>query len=243
MVDSWYVKSEGQPKGPFTANQLKKLALQRSISPRTVVRKGAAGRWVQAGRVKGLFPQKAGPASDPTDGAAGTHQTAEASVNEMPAVLSPNRRVVPRLIVIGCLIVFALVGAAGWLPTVFFCASVALLLSSFPRYRINRQELQREFVLLFFPVHIKRWSLRQFEAIETDLEFHLPFWTVIFFGWNWLIVRFLDFIVPWIGGSYIIWLRTWKRSRILAWQGNGEADFKANIETLQQMTGLPIERR
>lgn len=243
MGDPWYVNMEGQFKGPFTARQLKNLALQRSISPETCVRKGTDGRWVKAELVKGLFVQEPVPAADQPGDTSGTAAATSASDEKSPTVLSPDRRVAPRVLAIGFLVAFALIGRAGVLPTIFFCASVAMLLSSFPRYVIDRRELQREFVLLFYPVHIKRWPLRQFEAIETDLEFQLPFWTVIFFGWNWLIVRFLDFIVPWMGGSYIIWLRTFDRDRILAWQGNRESDFKTNLQTLEETTGLPVQRR
>ena len=244
MGAEWYVNVTGQIKGPFTSDQLKRFALQNSISPRTGVRKGTDGRWVQADRIKGLSFDKAAQGGEQTEDAVRTQVTPEAAVTGAEfTVLSPHRRITPRVIALGCLIVFALIGTAGAFQKAFFCGSMALLLGTFPRYRVNRQELQCEFVLMFCPVHTKSWPFNRFEAIETDLDFQLPFWTIIFFGWNWLMVKFLDFIVPWMGGSYMIWLRTWKRDRVLAWQGNGDTDFQSNLETLQRVTGLPIERR
>ena len=119
---------------------------------------------------------------------------------------------------------------------------MALLLSSYPRNQISRDEFQREIAILFMPVHAKRWPLRRFRTIQTDLEFRLPLWTIIFFGFTWLMVRSLDLFMPWMGGSFIIRLRTWKKADIVAWQGNSESDFRANLQTLQAMTGLPVER-
>jgi hypothetical protein len=30
--------------------------------------------------------------------------------------------------------------------------------------------------------------------------------------------------------------------RVLAWQGNGERNFRQNLDTLEEISGLPIER-
>jgi hypothetical protein len=37
-----------------------------------------------------------------------------------------------------------------------------------------------------------------------------------------------------------IWVRTYRGERIQIWQGNGEANFRANLVILQKETGLPL---
>ena len=94
---------------------------------------------------------------------------------------------------------------------------------------------------MFYPAHVTRWSLESAERAETDLEYQLPIWTVIFFGYDWVVVRLIGWLFPWFGGDYKIWLRMPQRRRILAWQGMAEDDFRENLRTLREMTDLPIE--
>lgn len=57
----WYVKSGETTYGPFVDTKLKSLADQKKISPSTVVRRGADGNWIPAGRIKGLFQAASAP--------------------------------------------------------------------------------------------------------------------------------------------------------------------------------------
>ena len=121
---------------------------------------------------------------------------------------------------------------------------MALLLGTFPKRRVTQRQLEREMIVMFKRAGVKRWPFRRFEAIETDIESRLPIWSAIFLGpLNWIMVRLLDYVVPWFGGTYKIWLRDWDRERTIAWQGNSEADFRANLEVLEEATGLPVQRR
>lgn len=67
MANEWYVQHGGKQYGPLTSGNLKKLATERKITPSTQVRLGAAGNWVPASRVQGLFaaPPVAAPSSPP----------------------------------------------------------------------------------------------------------------------------------------------------------------------------------
>ena len=57
--------------------------------------------------------------------------------------------------------------------------------------------------------------------------------------WNVLMIWLLDWLIPWAGGDYKLWLRS-KSGRLLAWQGNGEANFRHNLAVLEDATGLPV---
>jgi len=54
MASDWYYMENEQVQGPVSASQLQQLAGLGRITPTTQVRKGAAGPWVEANRVKGL---------------------------------------------------------------------------------------------------------------------------------------------------------------------------------------------
>jgi hypothetical protein len=58
MSAAFYCTVDGEPAGPFTAEELKRLALEGKLSASDSVRKGADGKWVPASRVKGLFEKK-----------------------------------------------------------------------------------------------------------------------------------------------------------------------------------------
>ena len=51
----WFVRKGQKIHGPFTSRQLRKLASESQIKPDTTVRKGEAGSWIAAQKIKGLF--------------------------------------------------------------------------------------------------------------------------------------------------------------------------------------------
>jgi hypothetical protein len=66
---------------------------------------------------------------------------------------------------------------------------------------------------------------------------------LVAFAWiGPLLIRLMDWLVPWFGGDYKLWLRTVSDERVLAWQGNGEGNFRQNLEILEETTGLPVTR-
>lgn len=56
MATQWFVHADGKQYGPLTPSQLKGMVDQGKVTHDTPVRMGAEGKWVRAGRVKGLLP-------------------------------------------------------------------------------------------------------------------------------------------------------------------------------------------
>ena len=56
--DQWYVRIGGKTHGPFTSQQLRVQTASGRVTPTTKVRPGKAGEWVDAIKVRGLFPTK-----------------------------------------------------------------------------------------------------------------------------------------------------------------------------------------
>ncbi len=64
MTREWYFQVMGQELGPLSVGELKAKVANGQIQPDTLVRKTAEGKWVFAGKVKGLFaiPEEPPPA-------------------------------------------------------------------------------------------------------------------------------------------------------------------------------------
>jgi hypothetical protein len=158
--------------------------------------------------------------------------------------LVPRRRIAPRLGILVALVLFLLLGAPSALNLVSFTLVTALVLGTFPRAYVSRTQFTKQILVMFVPVRVTRYPLKDFEAIETDIEQRMPIETGFLFGfgnlfWAWA----LDHVFPWCGGDYKLWLRTFSGKRILGWQGDGDSRFKENLDTLEDQTGLPVTRR
>jgi hypothetical protein len=153
--------------------------------------------------------------------------------------------VVARLVVFVLLIAFILIGGAPWYQQASFVASMCFLLGTFPNAQLTSEHLQSNYVVCFLPVHKKRWPLSEFVRIETDIEQRIvQSWgiLVLFFWSLWLMFRMFDYLMPWLGGDYKLWLRTYGDERLLVWQGNSESHFEGNLRALEEATGLPTAR-
>ena len=67
MTREWYFQVMGQELGPLSVGELKAKVTNGQIQPDTLVRKTAEGKWIFAGKVKGLFaiPEEPPPAPPP----------------------------------------------------------------------------------------------------------------------------------------------------------------------------------
>ena len=160
------------------------------------------------------------------------------------APLQPVRRWWLRLVLFLAIAAIPLFSQrTAWYKRVIFAASMALWIGSYPVARVRGDRFERGMFIMFLPVRTKRWSLDRFSGIlpesEPRDEFAFAWW--MFFGNWWVIWTVLDWMVPWSGGSYKLWLRAATGKRVLAWQGSSESQFRANLDLLQRRTSLSIE--
>ncbi len=130
---------------------------------------------------------------------------------------------------------------------VAFCLTMTALLGTFPRARIGAKTFEKEWFVCFVPVGVTRTRLADVVQIETDLESRMGMvggclLGLVFGFMNVLFIWLLDWLIPWAGGDYKLWLRTESDQRVLAWQGNGEVHFRRNLEILKNASGLPVTR-
>jgi hypothetical protein len=58
MAAGWIIKRNNKENGPFSAQQLKKLATSGKLKREDLIRKEPGGKFMQATAVKGLFPEE-----------------------------------------------------------------------------------------------------------------------------------------------------------------------------------------
>ena len=63
MTTEWFFSKSGQQQGPVSTEQLKQLAASGQLHPGDLVLKDGMGQWVEARKIKGLFPAQ--PMSSP----------------------------------------------------------------------------------------------------------------------------------------------------------------------------------
>jgi hypothetical protein len=239
MSADWYIRQDGKTRGPVTPQQLRALARKSVITRHSTVRKGKLGDWVPASRVKGLFETMAAPGKNSDDAA---HQPTATTPDpgsyqgDEESVLVPHRRIRARLITLLLLVGFVCIGPSPWYQKILFAISMVLIFGAFPIIRVTQKTIEQTIVVGFYPVHTKRWKLRDFSAVETDIERRITetFGLLVLFFWVfWLLFRIFDHLMPWMGGDYKIFLRQFDDERLLIWQGNRDVDFETNREILE----------
>ena len=157
--------------------------------------------------------------------------------------LQPDVRIVIRRVLFGVLIIPALVASSPWFVKIVGCAMVAFLTGTYRESRIVGSRFETRMVFLFVRRDYKKFKLDHVVTIETGLEDRAGWGTFFLFGpLYWAASRACDFLLPWVGGEFKLWLRSARGRRLLAWQGNSEDYFQSNLEILQTATGADVER-
>ena len=244
MTTQWYVEDEGRAIGPFNAAQMRAQAASNRIRPETRVRKGRGGKWIAAKKVKGLL---ATPPSQqvtpPEPHAKATPQVTGVKQGENEGTfLVPLRNRRRRAVIYLALVAFIAIGQAAIHKQLFFDVTVGLLIGSYPIVEVKKKTVEQTIFIFFFPVHKKVWRLRDFLSVETGVEPRIADTIgcfVLLFFWYWFLFRLFDHLMPWLGGNYKLFLRSYDDEKLLIWQGNSTSAYEANL-ALFQSAGLPI---
>ena len=161
--------------------------------------------------------------------------------------LLPQPKIWLRVLILVLLLFMTLIGTAPWAVKLVAALTMVAVLGTFPRPRINSEFFEKEWFVVFVPVSVRRTPMADVVQIETDLEYKIGLTggvvLSLFIGlWNMLMIWLLDWLIPWAGGDYKLWLRTASGSRVLAWQGNGDANFRQNLKILEDVSNKPVTR-
>lgn len=237
MPANWYIKQQGKTRGPITSKQLRALATKALVTPESLVRKGKLGDWVPAARIKGLFETSGDAAAAPSRPKIRSDNiTASVGTGDDGLVLEPQRWIRARVIALAALVGFVSIGPAPWYQKLLFALSMLLIFGAYPIIVVTERHIEQTIVVGFYPVYKKRWKLRDFTAVETEMEQRLTetFGLLVLFFWVfWLLFRIFDYVMPWMGGNYKLYLRQFDDERLLIWQGNNDADYEVNRDILE----------
>jgi hypothetical protein len=161
--------------------------------------------------------------------------------------LIPEPRIWLRITLFVFMVLIAIISRSPWHAQLGFTLMMLGLIGTFPHSRINAKGFEKQWYAIFMPVHVQRTKLTQIVRIETDVESGVGFigGCAIFVFLGPLVFPFLwlaDWLLPWLGGDYKLWLRTVSDERVLVWQGNGESNFRCNLAVLEEAFNLPVTR-
>ena len=158
------------------------------------------------------------------------------------------RRMIPeanlgfRIGLFAVLVLLIAISPGPWTRKIWGVLLFAFMTGSFRKSFIEFEVIYIQLTVCFIPLKQKRYKLRRFKRIEIKLEEQAGWWTFFLFGpiqWAWC--RFLDFAIPWFGGTYQLWLGSGEK-KILVWQGCSDDDYEHNLKQLQTATGLEAIR-
>jgi hypothetical protein len=141
------------------------------------------------------------------------------------------------------LILPVVLSSGGLTGKVVSAVVAAVVTGTYRESRIRGQRFESRMVICFLPLRFRRWKLQQIVEIATDVEGRMGCgWVLVFGPFLWLMWRLCDWLLPWIGGEYAIWLVLANGKRILAWQGNSDDNFQWNLELLERLARAPVVR-
>ena len=156
---------------------------------------------------------------------------------------SPPRRGV-RCAVCCALSALGVIGTAGWLPKLFFVATMILICGSWRRFKVGEKSTWNRWTIAFFDLPPVTAKYRQFEYIEIVHQEPTGIGEFLLFGpfalvFGWVVNKF----APGAAGSYELWLNTREDERALVWRGSSQEEFEAALEELQLASGMSTQTR
>ena len=131
-----------------------------------------------------------------------------------------------------------------WLLKPMAVALMAALVGSARASRVEGTELVTQLFVAFVPQKPERCKLKVIVLIEAENRKGIGAvdW-ILFLGFNWIMDRIMQWIWPWMAGELELWVVTARDKKLLAWRGNGDAAFQANLATLTSATGATVRRQ
>lgn len=164
----------------------------------------------------------------------------------MTRQLVPELKISNRFLALGIMLIPVLLAwKIGIVYQLFACFVPVVLAGTYRESHLDGDWFHTRFHLGFIPFGKDCCKLPAVVTIFTKYgENQVGYGTFFLLGPVMVIfIWIFDFLIPALGGSYEIWLETAKGKEILAWCGNNEAHFKANLELLRTRTGADVRSR
>lgn len=157
--------------------------------------------------------------------------------------LKPHPRVGLRLGILAVFLLPLILSTVAFPAKVFALVFWTLLIGSYRQAWLREDRFEQQHFLGFVPLKVYKWRLKKLEALGLDTEEPVGCLWVFIIGVGMVLTFWVfDWLFPWMGGRYRIWLLTQSEQRILAWQGNHEETLKETLAQFEQVTGLKCQR-
>jgi hypothetical protein len=157
--------------------------------------------------------------------------------------LKPYPRIHLRLGILAVFMLPLLLSTVSLLAKAFAFVFWTLLIGSYRQAFLREDRFEQHYFIGFVPLKVYKWRLKKLEALGLDTEEPVGcLWIIVLGVAMVLTFRVFDWLFPWVGGRYRIWLLTQSEKRILAWQGNSEETLHETLAQFEQATGMKCQR-
>ncbi len=138
----------------------------------------------------------------------------------------------------------AAIAPVGFLSKLLAVAFVTVIVGSVRVTRVSGTDLEAQQFIAFMPFKPDRCKLKFVTEIEAGHRKEPSMTDFLMFGiFNWVMDRIMQWVWPWMAGEYELWVVTAREKRMLAWRGNGDDGFLANLQILTSATGAAVTRK
>ncbi len=134
---------------------------------------------------------------------------------------------------------------APWSPSFKLdCCLISLvLLGTFRTTTVSARRITWKYRFGFLPFYTRHLALQDHCQIVTGWEERSGLGEALLLGlWAACVAPLADWLCPWPGGQYRLWVKTPHGKRILVWRGRVGRSYYRNHKLLGQATGLPSFR-
>jgi hypothetical protein len=123
------------------------------------------------------------------------------------------------------------------------CLLSLVILGTFRTITVSSQQVTWKYRFGFLPFYTGRLALKDQSSIVTGWEERSGLCEALLLGlWGACVAPLADWLCPWRGGPYRLWLKNVQGQQTLVWRGRVEKNFYRNHKLLSQATGFPSHR-
>ncbi|MDB5336253.1 MAG: hypothetical protein JWN70_1872 [Planctomycetaceae bacterium] len=123
------------------------------------------------------------------------------------------------------------------------CLLGLIVLGTFRTITVSNQQITWKYRFGFLPFYTSQLNLKDQTSIVTGWEERSGLGEALLLGlWGACVAPLADWLCPWRGGPYRLWVKSTQGVRTLIWRGRVERSFHRNHKLLGQATGLPSQR-
>ncbi len=124
-----------------------------------------------------------------------------------------------------------------------YCLFSVLFLGTFRTITVSNRQIIWNYRIAFVPFYSSQLGLKDQTSIVTGWEERSGLGEALLLGlWGACVAPLADWLCPWRGGPYRLWVKNTQGNRTLVWRGRVERSFHRNHKLLTQATGLPSQR-